>query len=56
MGNGAGGLRPPAPPAVDQKLRITLLSISIYMGAECKGGAMQNGTRKAYFNISLSPL
>ena len=50
------GAASPAPPAVDQKLRITLSSISIYMGAECKGEAMQNSTHKAYFNISLTPL
>ena len=53
-GKWSGGFRPPAPPAVDQKLRITLWSIGIYLGAECKGGAMQNGTCKAYFNFSLA--
>ena len=41
---------------VDQKLRIRLLSISIYPRAQCEGGAMQNSTRKAWFNISLTPL
>ena len=40
--------------AVDQILRISLLSIKIYTRAECKGEAMQNGTRKAYFNFSLA--
>ena len=40
--------------AVDQILRISLLSIKIYTRAENKGGAMQNGTRKVYFNFSLA--
>ena len=37
-------------------LRIPLLSIKICPQTQCEGEAMQNSTRKAWFNISLTPL
>ena len=42
--------------AVDQILRITLLSIKICPRTQCEGEAMQNSIRKEWFNISLTPL
>ena len=42
--------------AVDQILRITLLSIKICPRTQCESEAMQNSTRKAWFNMPLSPL
>ena len=63
----SGGLRPPHPPLSTKNCESdfcqlifahersgTLWSIGTYMGAEYKGRAMQNGTRKAYFNFSLA--
>ena len=42
--------------AVDQILRVTLLSIGICPRTQCEGEAMQNSTCKESFNISLTPL